>query len=87
VWACPPQEIAVIHNIKRTASIVSRENVECLVIDTDTCMRIFPDAINRDFENRLHHLRSVSRMHAHTYKHVHMHTHKHTYTHTNTCTN
>ena len=50
------QEIGVIHNIPRTATIVTREHVECLVIDPDACLRIFPEAISKEFERRLEHM-------------------------------
>ncbi len=47
----------MIHGINRTASIISRENVECLVIEGDDCKRIVPEEIMRQFDTRLEHMR------------------------------
>ena len=49
----------MIHDVPRTASIVVREDVELLVIDKDTCLRIFPEIMKRDYELRLEKMRYV----------------------------
>lgn len=53
----PVQEIAVIHQIPRTANIIARENIEVLVIDPATCFRIFPEEINREYNLTLESMR------------------------------
>ncbi len=59
------QEIGIIHKVPRTATIVSRENVECLVIPSDVCEKVFPEEIERDYQYRLAYMRYVN-------KHVYM---------------
>ena len=53
----PSLEIGVIHQVPRTATIVARENVECLVIDPESCLRIFPEEINNEFETRIKYMK------------------------------
>ena len=53
------QETGVIHNVPRNATIVSRENVECLLVPPDVCKRVFPVEIDSEYTYRLANMRYV----------------------------
>ncbi len=56
------QEAGVIHNLPRNATIVSRENVECLLVPPDVCKRVFPQEFESEYKYRLANMRYVGVM-------------------------
>ncbi|KAL5503654.1 hypothetical protein EMCRGX_G010636 [Ephydatia muelleri] len=51
------QDVAVIHNVRRTATVICQEDVECLLVDEDTCRKIFPEEKAHEFDTKMRHLK------------------------------
>eukprot|EP00731_Ephydatia_muelleri_P007632 Em0003g1880a len=50
-------DVAVIHNVRRTATVICQEDVECLLVDEDTCRKIFPEEKAHEFDTKMRHLK------------------------------
>ena len=46
------QELALLQDIKRTASISCRENCEMLVVDKDTFSKVCPKIFEKELEEK-----------------------------------